>query len=497
MMATNPSDRHLIRTSVLLACLVVVSRVSLVAESPWQQAPLQTAETGRATERIALTAGRSTVLLTDFDVVRIAVTNPDVADAVVVAPREILVDGKLSGTISLIVWGASRRLQYDVTVEPPVTTLQRQLQVLFPGENIQVSAIDEAVVLSGSVSGNEVMLRAGEIAQSSSPDRRVINMLQLPGGLQSQQVILQVRFAEVNRRAVSELGISFFTGPTGAGDYIGRSSTQQFPSAEFEDLERTEVDDVLALSGKLTFGDFLNLFIFNTKHNVGALIKALEAEGFFQSLAEPNLMAYNGREASFLAGGEFPIPIVQGLTGQVTILFKEFGVRLTFLPIIAGDVIRLTVRPEVSSLDFNNGITLQGFRIPALIVRRAETEVELRDGQTFAIAGLLNNIAQEDRAAIPFLSKIPIIGNLFKSRALRQDQTELMVLITPRLVRPLDPDEVPPLPTIPGRFLPPSDDIGAQLEGGGGPVDAPFGADRQEDGGASDRAPGGVPGEQP
>ena len=453
---------------------VVAPELSLATPLTAQD-QLQTAETGRATERIALTAGRSTVLFTNFNIVRIAVTDPNVADAVVVAPREMLIDGKLAGTISLIVWGAAdQRSQYDVVVEPPVTTLQQRLQALFPGENIQVSAIDEATILSGNVSGNQVMLRAGEIAQASSPTTQIINMLQLPGGMQSQQVMLQVRFAEVNRRALQELGVSLFTGPTGFEDFILRGTTQQFSAVDYTDLERTEVaGEVVAFSGKFTFSDFLNLFIFDIEHNVGALIRALDAQGFFQSLAEPNLIAYNGQEASFLAGGEFPIPVVQGATGTVTILFKEFGVRLTFLPTIAGDVIRLKVRPEVSSLDFNNGITVSGFRVPALITRRAETDVELRDGQTFAIAGLLNNISQEDTAAIPILSQIPIIGYLFKSRAERAEQTELMVLITPRLVRPLDPDEVPSLPTEPGRFLPPADDIGEQLEGGGGPVDAP------------------------
>ncbi len=222
------------------------------------------------------------------------------------------------------------------------------------------------------------------------------------------------------------------------------------------------------------FSDFLNLFLFNTKYNVGALVKALKQTGYFQSLAEPNLIAYNGQEASFLAGGEFPVPIVQGgATQAVTIMFKEFGIRLNFRPTIAGDMIRLHVRPEVSSLDFNNGILLEGFRIPALTTRRAETEVELRDGQTFAIAGLIDNETQADNAAIPFLSQIPIIGNLFKSKAERKERTELLVLVTPRLVRPLNPDEVPPLPTMPGRFLPPGDEIGELFEGGGGTVDAP------------------------
>jgi pilus assembly protein CpaC len=458
-----------IRRAAIVVTLVTIAGLPLVAAGG--QAPPQAAP---EIKRVSLTAGRSTVLTTDFDITRIAVTNPAVADAVVVQPREILVDGKSSGTVSLIVWGDARREQYDLVVEQGVTALQQQLQTLFPGEDIRVTASDEAIILSGQVSSNPVMLRAGEIAQATSSKVRVINMLQLPGGAESQQVILQVRFAEVNRRAMTELGVSFFTGPSGYKGYVGRATTQQFPAPEFDGLSRTEENGQVNVSGELTFSDFLNLFVFNTKYNVGALVKALQSTGFFQSLAEPNLIAYNGQEASFLAGGEIPVPVVQGNTGSVSVQFKEFGIRLTFTPTIAGDVIRLKVRPEVSTLDFGNGITLSGFRIPALSTRRAETDVELRDGQSFVIAGLLDNITQDATAAVPILSRVPIIGNLFKSKSERAERTELMVLITPRLVRALDPDEVPPLPTRPREFLPaPVGDIGSQLEGGGGTVDAP------------------------
>jgi pilus assembly protein CpaC len=394
-------------------------------------------------ERVVLTAGRSTVLRTDFEIVRIAVTNPAVADATVVQSREILVDGKTPGTVSLIVWSNSERKHYDLVVEPAITTLQNQLRALFPGEDITVSATDEAIILSGAVSSNNVSLRAAEIAQASSSKVKVINMLQLPSGQESQQVMLQVRFAEVNRRALTELGSSF---AVNRADYAGRTTTQQFSAPTLDD----------SAGGGMVFSDFLNLFFFNRQEGWAAIIKALQSKGFFQSLAEPNLIAYNGEEASFLAGGEIPIPIVQGAgaAAQVTIVFKEFGIRLNFKPIIAGDIIRLKVKPEVSTLDFGNGITLQGFRIPALSTRRAETNVELRDGQSFAIAGLLDNLTQEDSAAIPVLSRIPILGPLFKSKADRAERTELMVLITPRLVRALEPDEVPPLPTLPRRFLP-------------------------------------------
>jgi len=282
-------------------------------------------------------------------------------------------------------------------------------------------------------------------------------MLQLPGGSESQQVMLQVRVAEVNRSAIKELGVNLFAARP---EWSGRSTTQQFPAPDFDDDKK----------GGLVFSDFLNLFFFSRKEGLGAVIKALEQKGLFQTLAEPNLIAYNGQEASFLAGGEIPIPVVQGsgLTIAVTIVFKEFGVKLNFKPTIAGDVIRLKVKPEVSTLDFNNGITLQGFRIPALTVRRAETDVELRDGQSFAIGGLLNNITQDDRDAIPLLSKLPIIGAAFKSKAERRERTELMVLVTPRLVKPLDPDEVPPLPTQPKKFLqPPADETPEKPRGDG------------------------------
>jgi len=443
-----------------LALALFASAVGVAGQAPAPQAAPAVAPS--QFPRVSLTAGRSTVLTTDFDITRLAVTNPAIADATVVQPREVLIDGKAPGTISLIMWGGTtRREQYDVVVEQPITTLEQQLHQLFPGEEIQVATSPDGIVLSGRVSSTQVMLRVAEVAKATSPKANVINMLQVPGASDAQQVMLQVRFAEVNRRALTDLGSSFFTGNGGFRNWVGRSSTQQFPAPDFDQDKG------------LVFSDFLNLFLFNTRYNVGAVLKLLQQTGYFQSLAEPNLIAYNGQEASFLAGGEFPVPVVQGTTGTVSILFKEFGVRLNFTPTIAGDLIRLHVRPEVSSLDFNNGILLEGFRIPALTTRRAETEVELRDGQSFAIAGLINNETQTDQAALPVLSKLPIIGPLFKSKADRKERTELLVLITPRLVQPLDPDEVPPLPTLPGRFLPGGDDIGEQLEGGGGTLDAP------------------------
>jgi pilus assembly protein CpaC len=419
--------------------------------------------------KVQITAGRSTVVMTEFDVTRIAVTNPEIADAVVVQPREILVDGKKAGTISLIVWGATGRTQYDVVVEQPVAALEQQLRALFPGEDVTVATSEGATILSGRVSSTNVMLRMGEIATASIPKSQLVNLLQVPGGSESQQVMLQVRFAEVNRRALEEAGIGLFLT---RDRFLARSTTQQFAAPTF-DTESGE--------DKVVFSDFLNLFLWDRELGVGGVLRALQQSGGFQSLAEPNLIAYNGQEASFLAGGEFPVPVVSGAAGSVSVSWKEFGIRLNFTPTIAGDVIRLKVMPEVSSLDFANGVTLEGFRIPALTTRRAQTNVELRDGQSFAIAGLLNNQSQNDEAAIPILSKLPIIGPLFRSKADRKEQTELMVLITPRLVRALDPDEVPPLPTVPGSFIkkPPTPVKGSgggvsdHIDGGAGLLDAP------------------------
>jgi pilus assembly protein CpaC len=293
------------------------------------------------------------------------------------------------------------------------------------------------------------------VAKAAFSKASIVNMLQLPSGSPSKQVMLQVRFAEVNRNALMEAGITLFT--TRAA-FTSRSTTQQFSGPIINDQPQPPVGG--GVLDRVQFADMLNIFFFNREEGFGAVLKALQGRGFLQSLAEPNLIAYNGEEASFLAGGEIPIPVVQGISGQVSVQYKEFGIRLNFRPTIAGDVIRLKLRPEVSSLDFNNGVILAGFRIPALSTRRAETDVELRDGQSFAIAGLMNNVSQTDRQSVPLLSALPIIGNLFKSKAARAEQTELMVLITPRLVRALDPDEVPLLPTRPSEFIDPAGDEG-------------------------------------
>jgi pilus assembly protein CpaC len=337
---------------------------------------------------------------------------------------------------------------YEVVVRRDLTALIEQVKQLFAGEPITVTGSGTDVVLSGTVSSKYVIEKAADVAAGYVEKKEnVVNLLKQQEGVASNQVMLRVRFAEVSRTAVQELGASWFTGPGGFHDYVARVSTQQFPAPTLEgtrdSLQGADNwgggrDTVTATGGKATFSDFLNIFLFNNRYNLGTVIRAMQDKGLFQSLAEPNLIATNGKEASFLAGGEFPIPVVQSGQGgnSISIVFKEFGIRLSFTPtVLGGDLINLKVKPEVSALDFANAIVLDGFRIPALSTRRTETEVELRDGQTFAIAGLLNNTVTDTMRKIPGIGDIPILGWLFKSKAMSKAQTELVVMITPSIIR--------------------------------------------------------------
>jgi pilus assembly protein CpaC len=419
-----------------------------VSQSQPRQAARSTGAVGsEAAERIDLLVGRSTVLRTERPITRVSLPKPDVADALVTSPNELLVHGKQPGTISLLVWADSGKIKtYDVSVRRDLSDLEKQVHELFPGEPIAVSSNGSDVVLSGVVSSKYVVEKAASLATGYvEKATNVVNLLRQQEGIASNQVLLQVRFAEVSRTALQELGVSFFTGANGSHGWVGRSATQQFPAPTFDD------------SKGLVFSDFLNLFAFNTKEQIGAVVKALQTKGLFQSLAEPNLVTQNGKEASFLAGGEFPIPVVQGagLNAAVTIMFKEFGVRLKFTPTVVGDdLIQLKVAPEVSALDFGNAVSIQGFRVPALTTRRTETEVELRDGQTFAVAGLIDNSVTQTMSKIPGIGDVPVLGLLFKSRAYQKNATELVVMITPHIMRRDSTGVTPNLPGLVQPFLP-------------------------------------------
>jgi pilus assembly protein CpaC len=419
------------------------------------------------TAAVKLLVGRSTIVDVGSAIARVSLTSADIADAIVTSSNQLLVNGKMPGTISMYVWeraGGLRR--YEIVVQRDLALLNDQYKRLFPGEAIEAQSSGKGIVLSGLVSNKEIFDKAHTVAGGYVEKAdEVVNMLKIQESTASNQVLLRVRFAEVSRSAITELGVTLFTSPTGINGTIGRVSTQQFPSVGYDDLSYTKVPgsankfggDVASNSGKFTFSDFLNLFLFSEKFDIGAVVKALSTKGLFQSLAEPNLVAESGKEASFLAGGEFPVPIAQGgQSNAISVQYKEFGVRLNFTPVIHGDRVHLKVRPEVSTLDFANGVLLQGFRIPALSTRRTETEVDLLDGQTFAIAGLMNNTVNSTMQKIPGIGDIPIIGNLFKSKAAQKDQTELVVMITPQILQRKSAGVTSTLPGTPESFLEPT-----------------------------------------
>jgi pilus assembly protein CpaC len=400
------------------------------------------------TAEVALLVGRSTLLTVGSNITRVSLTSPNVADAMVTTPSQLLIHGKAPGTISMFVWDRAGGIKrYEVIVRRDLSELVTQVKALFPGEPITVHSNGKDVVISGTVSSKYVIDKAAEVATGYVEKKEdVVNLLRQQEGIASNQVLLRVRFAEVSRSAMQELGANFFANGVDDGRWFGRTTTGQAAAPTFDE-------------SRLVFSDFLNLFLFDAKNNIGGAIRALQNKGLFQSLAEPNLIAENGKEASFLAGGEYPYPVVQGQSGgtSVTIQFKEFGVRLTFTPtIVGGDLVKLKVAPEVSSLDFSNAVTLEGFRVPAITTRRTQTEVELQDGQTFAIAGLMNNTITSQMSKIPGIGDIPILGYLFRSKAAQKNQTELVVMITPTILRRGSTGVSPKLPDIVEPFMPPA-----------------------------------------
>jgi pilus assembly protein CpaC len=399
---------------------------------------------------VKLLVGRSTIIDVGSAISRVSLTSADIADAVVTSSNQLLVNGKMPGTISMYVWERSGGLRrYEIVVQRDLALLNDQFKRLFPGEAIEAQSSGKGIVLSGLVSNKEIFDKAFTVAGGYVEKAdEVVNMVKIQESTASNQVLLRVRFAEVSRSAITNLGASLFTGATGYKDVLARSTTTT-TAPIFDSSDPS--------NPKLVFSDFLNLFLFDAKHQLGTVIQALQTRGQFQSLAEPNLVAESGKEASFLAGGEFPVPIAQGSGASIAIsvAYKEFGVRLNFTPVIHGDRVHLKVRPEVSTLDFANGVLLNGFRIPALSTRRTETEVDLLDGQTFAIAGLINNSMNNTLQKIPGIGDIPILGLLFKSKAANKEQTELVVMITPQILPRTSSGVTTMLPGTPEPFLAP------------------------------------------
>jgi pilus assembly protein CpaC len=454
----------------LLAALFLGAAGVLAQQQPAQSQPAATpAQTtaptqvpagqpaeSEAPQTLHLLVGRSIVISSPGRIKRVSLADPNIAEAIVVSPTQVLVNGKAPGGVSLIIWDESDQSQaFEVSVDIDVLGLSQKIHEVFPTEDVHIDTSRDVVMLSGKISSAAVADKILEIVKSTTP--KVTSLMQVPA-TPTGQILLQVRFAEVNRSAITQLGINILSLP-GAKN-VGTISTQQFSPPQL--TTANGVGTTPTTGSAIGLNDLLNIFIFRPDINLAATIQALQEQNVLEILAEPNLMTESGKDASFLAGGEFPFPILQSTGGTsgfagITIQFKEFGVRLNFTPTLTPDgLIHLKVKPEVSSLDFTNALTLQGFVIPALATNRVESEMDLNDGQSFAIAGLMDNRVTEQLEKIPWIGDIPVLGKLFQSRSVNKSKNELMVVVTPHIIHPLPADKPTPKLKYPSPFMPPT-----------------------------------------
>jgi len=430
-----------------LACLRLCSLAAL-ASSAWSaQASTDGAAasfgySAAAGETTHLIVGHSMFVNTAARLKRIYVSDPAVLDCYTANPRQIVVTAKAPGVATLVLWDENGASQVDpIAVDIDVEGLRRQLREALPGESLDVEGGEGRITLSGKLpsqaSADIALKLAGLYAKEVASSLRI-------APARVRQVSLKVRIIEVDRSKLEQFGFDLF----GVGTTTGNSTTQQYPSIMASAANATTGASATGAAGQslLALTDPLNFLLYNSKLGVGAVIKDLASKQLAQILAEPTITTEDGEKASFLSGGEFPFPVVQGGTGgftSVTIQFRPYGVKLEFTPTVTADgTIRLKVAPEVSALDYTNAVTISGYTIPAISTRRAETQVELRDGQTFAISGLLDHRTTDLLQRTPGIASVPVLGELFKSKNINHSVVELMVLVTPTLVDPVhDPEE--------------------------------------------------------
>jgi pilus assembly protein CpaC len=398
-------------------------------------------------DRLHLLVGRSLVITSPTRVKRVSIADPSIADAIVISPYQVLLNGKTPGGVSLVIWDESDQSQtFEIFVDLDILGLSQKIREVFPNEAIRVEASKDLVMISGHASTKAAQAQILAIVSAVTP--KVVNLMEAPAAPTVGEVLLQVKFAEVDRSALTEFGVNLFYG--GAKNSAA-TSTQEFAPPTLVNPTPTTT----------TFGltDLLNMFYFRPEMNLGATIKDLQQKNVLQILAEPNLLTATGKEASFLAGGEFPYPVVQPGSGTnaITIQFREYGIRLTFTPtIMENGQIHLKVKPEVSALDYSNSLTISGFTIPAISTKRVESEMELGDGQSFAIAGLVDDRVTRLLSKVPGIGDLPVLGQLFRSESFSKSKTELLILITPRIVKPLSPSQIPAGPQFPTPFMAPT-----------------------------------------
>ena len=453
-------------TGIPIACFSALSLLLCAGAGAQTQAPVPmasslsgTAPVSDSTNDVAVAVGKSLLIDTARPIARVAVGLGEIAEANAVSPTEIIVNGKAAGETSLIIWDRRGGRQFfNITVRPSsavssdnIDSIRRELAAELPGQPLKISVENNTVFLRGTVKDLNASARAVQIASSGG---KVVNLLNVNIPASEPQILLKVRFAAVDRSKEKQLGINLFS--TGFGNVVGGVNTGQFSPPTLS------IPSAGTAAGA-TMGNELNLFTFFPGLNLGATLEALETKGIVETLAEPNVLAVNGREASFLAGGEFPFPMAQASSGgqsAITIMFKEYGIRLNFIPTITPrGTIRLQVAPEVSALDYAHAVQISGFDIPAITSRKVKTEVELKDGQSFVIGGLLDNEETETFQKIPFLGDIPVLGRFFQSIDRKKSNTELIVIVTPELVSPIPAGTAPPELKYPTSFLPPNSGI--------------------------------------
>jgi pilus assembly protein CpaC len=398
--------------------------------------------------------GKSVVINLEVPITRILSSNPGVIDTLATSPKQVVVEGKTPGVSSLILWDSSGHSQIlDVTVDVNISRLRTAIEQTYPGQQVNIQSDGAHLILTGTVSETKISDDIGKMASAYSGG--VVNSLSV-APVHEQQILLQVKFAEVDRTKLQQFAINILS--TGAANTLGTITTQQFtPPTQTGQLTSSIGAKNAGFTSSFQLSNLLNIFLFRPDLNLGATIQDLESNNVLQILAEPNLLALNGQKANFLAGGEFPFPVVQGgaNVGAVTIQFRPFGVKLDFTAFVGQDhVIRMHIAPEVSTLDFTQAVQISGFTVPAISTRRTETEIELKDGQSFGIAGLLDNRATVQLSKIPGIGDIPILGNFFRSRSINRSDSELMVMVTPRIVDPVQMNSPAPVPPAnPLKFL--------------------------------------------
>jgi pilus assembly protein CpaC len=422
-------------TAVCALCLGLLGVVSAHALTE-QETAIPSAKS------ISVYANQSVLMDSSVDIKRVSIARPETADVMVVSPRQMVVIGKSAGTTTLVYWSRDEiATTVEVVVRIDLDLVKEDLRKIAPDQAFEVTAAGDTLILTGMVPDNVVQTRLVEGARPYG--KGVVNLLKVQ---KLEQVLLQIRVSEVDRSLAKELGFNFlFEGNTLRGTVSPPNSFNPF----FGNLRDTNVSNI---GPNASFSDLMNVFVAKPGlfPDFGVFLRALDDKGGLKILAEPNLVVANGAEGKFLVGGEFPVVISTGSTGtsSFSVVYKEFGVRLNFQPKISSNgEIYLNVYQEVSELDFANAVVLSGFRIPALKSRKAETGLQLADGQTFVLAGLLDNKVTKQISKFPLLGDIPILGALFRSTRYTNNETELMVMVTPKIVRPLNKDEIPALPS--------------------------------------------------